>query len=201
MTTPTLTTPTVEAPITVLVANDRAERPAHGARDGFGGNKGGRPMGRRGGARGGRGGDRPAPEFDHKILTIRRVTRVVKGGRRFSFSVILIAGDRKGRVGLGVGKASDVSLAIEKALKGALKKLITVPMKNGSIPHEVEGRFAGVQLVIRPAPGRGLIAGSAVRVILELAGVKGASAKIISRSKNKLNNAAATMKALSLLRI
>lgn len=170
----------------------KRSRSEHGQR----GPRGGRPGGKTG-----RGGDRPAPEFDHKILAIRRVTRVVKGGRRFSFSVILVAGDRKGRVGLGVGKAADVSLAIEKALKSALKKPLTVPMKDGVIPHEVEGHFAGVRLQIRPAPGRGLIAGSAVRVILELAGARGVSAKIISRSKNKLNNAAATMQALGHLRV
>jgi len=144
---------------------------------------------------------RPAPEFDHKVADIRRVTRVVAGGRRFSFSVTLIAGDRKGRVGVGVGKAGDTALAIEKALRQAKKSMYAVPRtKTYSIPHEVEAKYASAHVIIFPAPGKGgLTAGSATRSVLELAGVKDVGAKLLSRTKNKLNIARATIKALKKL--
>jgi len=144
--------------------------------------------------------ERVKPEFDQKILDIRRVTRVVSGGRRFSFSVTLVAGDRKGRVGVGIGKASDTSLAIEKAFRNAKKNMIKVNLnKEMSIPHDVEAKLGSAKLVIMPAPGRGIVAGSAVRNILDLVGAKNIGAKILSRSKNKLNIARATIKALKKL--
>lgn len=146
-----------------------------------------------------RGAPRAKPEFDQKTLAVRRVTRVVAGGRRFSFSVALVAGDRHGRVGIGLGKGSDTSLAVDKAYRQAKKKMISLPLKAGTIPHEVSAKFCGSQVVIRPAPGRGLVAGSAVRIILDLAGVRDVSAKITSRSKNRLNNAKATLNALNTL--
>lgn len=142
-----------------------------------------------------------APELEQKMIDIRRVTRVVKGGRRFSFSVVLIVGDQKGRVGLGLGKAGDIAKAIEKALHQAKKHLFNVPLtKEFSIPHETRAKFSSSEVVLRPAPGRGVVAGSAVRVILNLAGIKAISGKIISPSKNKLNNSRATMKALAALK-
>jgi len=163
-------------------------------------NKGGR-----GGAPRGRGGRRPErvkPEFEHKVVNVRRVTRVMAGGRRFSFSVTLVAGDKKGRVGVGIGKAGDTSLAINKALNDAKKKMITVPLNsNMTIPHEVEAKYGASVINLRPAVGRGLVAGSSVRNVLDLAGIKDTGAKVLSRSKNKLNNARATIDALKKLKV
>jgi small subunit ribosomal protein S5 len=143
---------------------------------------------------------RPArvkPEFDQKIIDIRRVTRVVTGGRRFSFSVAVVIGDRKGKVGVGLGKATDTPLAIDKAVRDAKKHMITVRLdKYSSIPHEVESKYASSRVKIMKAPGKGILAGSSVRTVLEYAGMKEVSAKIFSRSKNKSNNAKAAIKAL-----
>jgi len=151
--------------------------------------------------RGGRREERARSEFDQKIVDIRRVTRVMAGGRRFSFSVSMVIGNKKGKVGVGVGKASDTQLAIEKAARNAKKKLIEVPMnKDRHIPHDVEAKYASSEIMIMPAPGRGLVAGSSVRTVLELAGIKDVTAKVFSRSKNKLNNARATVKALQQLK-
>lgn len=150
--------------------------------------------------RGGRP-ERVKPEFDQKIISIRRVTRVMAGGRRFSFSVAMVIGDKKGKVGVGIGKAGDTQLAIEKAVRDAKKHMITVSMnKEGHIPHDVHTKYASSEVMMLPAPGRGLVAGSSVRTVLEHAGVKDVTAKIFSRSKNKLNNARAAVEALKLLK-
>ena len=142
--------------------------------------------------------DRPKPEFDQKIINIRRVTRVVAGGRRFSFSVTLVAGDRKGCIGLGLGKAGDTSLAINKALRSAKKNMIRLKLtKTMSIPHEISAKFSSSSVKIMPNKGRGLVAGSVVRDIVKLAGVKDVTGKILSGTKNKLNNARAVMSAFS----
>jgi len=136
-------------------------------------------------------------EFDQKIIGIRRVTRVMAGGRRFSFSVAMVIGDKKGRVGFGVGKASDTALAIEKATKDAKKHMIQIVLtENKSISHNVSAKYCASEIEIRPAKGRGLVAGSAVRSVLELAGVTDITAKILSRSKSPINNARAAIKAL-----
>jgi small subunit ribosomal protein S5 len=141
---------------------------------------------------------RPKPEFDQKIVSIRRVTRVVAGGRRFSFSVALIAGDKKGSIGLGLGKAGDTSLAINKALRNAKKNMIKLDLtKTMSLPHEVYAKYASSKVMIIPNKGRGLVAGSVLRDIAKLAGVKDITGKVLSKSKNKLNNAKAVMVALS----
>ncbi len=141
---------------------------------------------------------RPKPEFDQKILNIRRVTRVVAGGRRFSFSVALVAGDKKGSIGLGLGKAGDTSLAINKALRNAKKNMVRLNLtKTMSIPHEVKAKFSSAQVMIMPNKGRGLVAGSVLRDIIKLAGIKDVTGKILSGSKNKLNNAKAVMEAFS----
>src|SRR3989344_1142063 len=164
--------------------------------------------GARGGDRGrGRGGRRPSrqssrvkPEFDQKIVSLRRVTRVMAGGRRFSFSVCLVAGNRKGMVGVGQGKASDTPLAIDKALRDAKKNMVTVnATREMSIPHDVEAKFSASRVKIRPARGKGILAGSSVRTVLELAGLREVGAKLLSRSKNSANNAYATIKALRIL--
>lgn len=142
--------------------------------------------------------DRPKSEFDQKLLAIRRVTRVASGGRRFSFSVALILGNRKGSVGVGIGKAGDTALAIDKAVKNAKKHLVKLNLtKSSSIPHEVSIKYSSARVLIMPAPGRGLIAGSALRDALELGGVRDVVGKILSGSKNKLNIARASVKALS----
>ena len=141
---------------------------------------------------------RPKPEFDQKILNIRRVTRVVAGGRRFSFSVALVAGDRMGSIGLGLGKAGDTSLAINKALRNAKKNMVKLNLtKTSSIPFEVKAKFSSAEVMIMPNKGRGLVAGSVLRDIIKLAGVKDVTGKIQTGSKNKLNNAKAVMQAFS----
>lgn len=156
-----------------------------------------RGPGRKPGKRFGKRGERPKPEFDQKIISIRRVTRVVAGGRRFSFSVALVTGDKKGSVGVGVGKASDTALAIEKAFRDAKRSMVTIKRtEDDSIPYDVEAKYTSSHVLLRPAKGKGLIAGSSVRTVLELAGIKDVSGKLLSRSKNQLNNARATIEAL-----
>jgi small subunit ribosomal protein S5 len=118
-----------------------------------------------------------------------------------SFSVALVAGDRKGRVGIGSGKGIDTQISIDKALRDAKKNMITIPLtKDASIPHDIKCKYSSARITIVPAPNRGLIAGSAVRTVLELAGVTNVNAKIISPSKNKLNIARAAVEALSMLK-
>lgn len=171
------------------------------ARSGAGAPRGG--AGKGGSSRGGRGGtfERIKPEFDNKLIQIRRVTRVVAGGRRFAFSVALVAGNRKGSVGVGIGKAADTAAAIEKATKNAKKNMIKVLLTpEMMIPHEVEAKESSATVMIMPAKGRGMVAGSSVRNVLELAGIKNVRGKILSGSKNKLNNARATIEALKKLR-
>ena len=143
---------------------------------------------------------RPRNEYEQKMLNIRRVARVATGGRRFSFSVAIVAGDKKGKVGVGLGKAGDTSLAIDKALRNAKKNMVTINMtKTSSIAHEVSSKYCSARIMIRPAPGRGVVAGSAVRNVLDLAGIKDVTSKILSGSKNKLNIARAAVDALSKL--
>ncbi|MEI8130427.1 MAG: 30S ribosomal protein S5 [bacterium] len=140
--------------------------------------------------------ERAKPEYDQKILAIRRVTRVVSGGRRMTFSVALAIGDRKGMVGLGTGKAIDTSMAIQKAQKAAKKNMLKLKLtKTQSLPHDISAKFSSARVMLMPNRGRGLISGSATRDMLLLAGVKDVTTKILSGSKNKLNNARATMKA------
>jgi len=145
--------------------------------------------------------ERVKQEFDNKIISVRRVTRVVAGGRRFSFSIAMVVGDKKGRVGVGIGKASDTPIAVDKATRAAKKAIVTIPLTSkNSIAHQVEAKYSSARVSIMPAPGKGVIAGSALRVVLELAGIKEISSKILSRSKNKLNIARATIKALQMLK-
>jgi small subunit ribosomal protein S5 len=172
------------------------------------------PVANRNFNQGGRGGDRrknerrPSrrpervkQEYDNKVISVRRVTRVVSGGRRFSFSIAMVVGDKKGKVGVGIGKAADTPVAIEKAIRAAKKNMIKVFLTaKNSIAHPVETKYSSARVLLLPAPGKGVIAGSAVRVVLELAGIKEVSSKIFSRSKNKLNIARATIKALEMLK-
>lgn len=168
-------------------------------------NRGGRPSrsrGKEGGdRRGGKREPRERAEFDQRTILIRRVARVIAGGRRFSFSAAVVLGDRRGRVGIGLGKGADTALAIEKATRDAKKNMITVRTSKGmSIPHDVLAKSSSAIVAIRPAPERGIVAGSAVKLVLELAGVKDVTAKVLSSSKNKLNIARATIRALSQLK-
>lgn len=140
-------------------------------------------------------------EFDQVTIDVRRVARVMAGGRRFNFSLVIVIGDKKGRVGVGLGKAADTALAIDKATRDAKKHLFTVPRtKSGSIPHQVEAKYASSMVEIIPSKGRGLVAGSAMRTVLDLAGVTDVVTKIHTRTKNKLTIARATIAALKKLR-
>lgn len=154
----------------------------------------------RGGGRSGRA-PRERGEFDQVTIDARRVARVMAGGRRFNFSLVIVIGDRKGRVGVGLGKAVDTALAIDKATRDAKKHLFAVPRTaSGSIPHQVEAKYASSTVEIIPSKGRGLVAGSAVRTVLDLAGVTDVVTKIHTRTKNKLTIARATVEALKKLR-
>jgi len=136
-------------------------------------------------------------EWQERVVQIRRVTKVVKGGKKLSFRAIIVIGNEKGQVGVGVGKASDVIGAVKKAVTDAKKQLVVVPMtKDNSIPHIIHGRSGAAKVIMRPsAPGYGVIAGGSVRTILELAGVKNILAKQLG-SNNPLNNARAATDAL-----
>lgn len=139
-------------------------------------------------------------EFKEKMVSLNRVAKVTKGGRTFSFAAIVIVGDGKGRVGHGLGKARDVSEAIQKGVEDAKKNLIKVPIHNGTIPHEQKGRYGAGKVLIKPAAeGTGVIAGSAMRAILDLAGVHNVLAKS-QGSSNPHNMVKATMDALQKLR-
>ncbi len=144
--------------------------------------------------------ERVKSEFDQKTISVRRVTRVSSGGRRFTFSVAVIIGNRKGKVGVGIAKAGDTSVAIDKAVRNAKKNMIDVKRtKANSIRHGVETKYSSARIMLMPAPGRGVIAGSAVKDVIELAGLNDINAKIFSGSKNKLNIARAAVQALNLL--
>ncbi|MES2216314.1 MAG: 30S ribosomal protein S5 [Patescibacteria group bacterium] len=192
------------APANKITAG-RKVRGDNGRRGPRPGAPGASPTGSRGGpggARGGRGGrsdtrERVKPEFDSKIIDIRRVTRVTSGGRRMNFSVAVVAGDRKGRVGVGMGKSIDTASAVEKATREAKKQLIRVPLSaQMTIPHAVEAKYGSARIMVFPARGRGVVAGSSARAVIELAGIKDVCAKFLSGSKNRVNNARATIEAL-----
>lgn len=172
-------------------------RPADGSAPRTGGFGNRRPGGARTGGRPDRA-ERPKPEFDQKMLEIRRVTRVVAGGRRFSFSVTLVAGDRKGRVGVGIGKATDTTLAINKAFNDAKRNMIKIKTtESGSIPHEVTAKYNSGEVFLMPNKSRGVVVGSAMRNVIEFAGITDVTGRVLSGSKNKLNIARATIKALT----
>ena len=173
-----------------------AEAPRASERRTFAGGRGGRD--RRGGdRRGNRPRDERRSEFAQKLIGIRRVARVMAGGRRFNFSAALVLGDKKGRVGVGLGKAADTAQAIEKATRAAKRNMISLNLtKNRSLSHNIEAKYCASRVEIRPSPGRGLVAGSSVRTVLELAGVSDVTAKLLSRSHNSVNNARAAMEAL-----
>ncbi len=140
-------------------------------------------------------------EFSEKVIKINRVTRVVKGGRRLRFRATVIVGDHRGRVGMGVAKANEVSDAVSKAATKAKAMLINVPIVNNTIPHATLAKYCASKILLKPAAeGTGVIAGGAVRDILDLAGIKNVVGKIIG-SRNKLNSSHATLEALKTLRL
>lgn len=146
-----------------------------------------------------RGGD-SRDEFEQKILDIARVTRVMGGGKRMSFRACVAVGDKKGSVGVGLGKGADVSIAINKGVNSAKKNMIKVPIVNDTIPHTVRHKLGAAKIVLKPAKkGRGVISGGVVRGILELAGIENITSKTLG-TNNKVNNARCTISALATLR-
>lgn len=189
--TPAVTASTAVTPAAAAPAPKGAEkRPRSDERRGF------RKNPRKGSQREGRA----RPEFEQKIIDIRRVTRVAAGGKRFNFSVAMIAGNRNGSVGVGLGKGADTAMAIDKAFRNAKRHMIHLKLTDRSIPHEIESKYSSARIVIKPAKGRGVIAGSAARLVLELGGVQDVNAKLLSSTKNKLNIARVTLQALSFFR-
>ncbi len=139
-------------------------------------------------------------EFEEKVVQVNRVSKKTKGGNRMTFSVLVLVGDRKGRVGVGLGKAPDVSSAIKKAASYAQRHLITVPMKGRTITHQVQLKLGAARLIMKPAPeGTGIIAGGAVRAVVDAAGIQDIVAKILG-TKNRASNVYATFEALSRLK-
>lgn len=140
-------------------------------------------------------------EFEEEVIQIDRIARTVAGGRRIRFRAAVVIGNKKGRVGIGVAKASEVILAVQKAISYAKKHLITVPIVNDTIPHEVDVKIKAAHVILKPAsPGTGIIAGGAVRAIANLSGIKNILSKMLG-SQNKINNLKATMHALESLKI
>ncbi len=192
-------TPVRSTPLTALSA--RPERPSRGqggGRNDRGGDRGGRRDDRRGGKS---GFEQVKKEFEEVLLEVGRVTKVTSGGRQLRFRAAVVIGDRNGRVGFGLGKAQEVSVAVEKAVNSAKRHLIKVPLVNGTVPHDVQVKFKSVKLMIHPATeGTGIIAGGSARRILELAGCQ----NILSKrhgGRNVITTAYATIEALKMYQV
>lgn len=149
---------------------------------------------------GGRGGREQDKEFAEKVIQVSRVSKKTKGGNKIGFSVLMVVGDRKGKVGVGLGKAGDVLSAIKKGVRLAKKNLFQVPLKGTTLPHDIRFKFGAAKLLLKPAPpGSGVIAGGAVRSVMEAAGVKDVSSKVLG-TRNQASNVYATIAALKTLR-
>ncbi len=168
-------------------------RPSRGGQFRHGG-RGGGPR------RGGRRDERPKSEFDQRVLDIARVSRVTKGGKRFSFRATVVIGDGKGRVGVGMAKGKDVAQSVQKAVNQAKKNIITIILKNGTIPYQVEAKYHAAVVILKPGRG-GVKAGGPVRVVAKLSGITGLTGKLIRRTNNKVNIAMATLQALKSIRV
>jgi len=142
------------------------------------------------------------PEYEQKLLDVRRTARMAAGGRRFSFRAVVVIGNKKGKVAVGGAKGADVTMAVDKAVRQAKKKLVEVPItENGSIAFRVDAKYSAARVMLKPAAkGRGVIAGGTVRTICNLVGITNISAKILGKTNNKLNNARATLLALEKLK-
>lgn len=139
-------------------------------------------------------------ELNEKVVQVNRVSKKTKGGNKIGFSVLVVVGDRKGRVGVGLGKAPEVTSAVKKAVSYAKKHLITVPMRKNTITHEVRLKLGAAQILLKPAPaGSGVIAGGAVRAVVSAAGIKDITSKVMG-TKNQASNVYATLEALKRLR-
>lgn len=146
-----------------------------------------------------RGQDNETPEFEERLVALKRCSKVVKGGRNFSFSALVVVGNRGGKVGVGLGKAREVADAIRKGGELARKSLIDVPLLDNTIPHEITARYRGGKIIMRPAsPGTGLIAGGGMRAVVELAGIRDVLTKSLG-SSTAANVVKATMKAIQSL--
>lgn len=144
--------------------------------------------------------DKPKDDFEQRIVDLARVTRVMAGGKRMRFRACVVVGNRKGQVGVGIAKGKDVAMAVNKAVTRARNSLITVPMVKGTIPHDLNVKYASARVLLKPArQGRGVIAGGAIRAVLELAGVPNVVSKMMG-SRNKVNNVFAVMEGLQSLR-
>jgi small subunit ribosomal protein S5 len=145
-------------------------------------------------------GEQPKRDFDQKVVEVRRVTRVVAGGKRMRFRALVVIGDKKGKVGIGLSKGPDVTEAVQKAVNAAKKTMVSIPLVNETIPHEIKLKFKSSVVFLKPArPGTGVIAGGAIRSVLDMVGVKNVLSKMLG-SSNKANNVKATYLALTSLR-
>ena len=158
------------------------------------------------GGRGGPRGRRPGgqgfgkPEYEQRVLAIDRVSRVTKGGKRFSFRATIVIGDGKGKVGVGMAKGKDVAQSVQKAYNQAKKNMLVVPIKDGTIPYQVEAKYNSAVVLLKPARG-GVKAGGPVRAVAKLAGITRLTGKLLKRTNNKVNIAMATIEALKKIRV
>jgi len=195
---PILTPAPASAPVPLTIPPTEAPKRFGGQRGGRGGGRGG--FGGRGRRPGGRGGFANKSEYDQKVLDIARVSRVTKGGKRFSFRATIVIGDGKGRVGVGMAKGKDVAQSVQKAFNQAKKNLVTVLIVDGTIPYQVEAKYNSAVVLLKPARG-GVKAGGPVRVVAKLSGITKLTGKLLRRTNNKVNIAMATIEALKKLRV